>query len=277
MTVSPFSAAIRCTRTVTRMAAKSPQTALFRAKPAPAAPTSSKSCIVPADRSRSFATIHPRNASRIESQTMYTTFRNHTRTLDGLASSRRSQQIRHSSSTAPTASPAASSPITSSSTPVSSPSPTAPSSLTWNEFLALRRKRRLINTGSSAVLGTMTLITGAAWLSTVNVEAMAAQAFNLDPFLFVGLATATCGAGGWLLGPVLGNAIFKILWRGRIKDIQAKEKSFYDRIRRFRIDPSSSSVSNPVPDYYGEKIGSVSAYRQWLKDQRAFMKKRESY
>lgn len=29
-----------------------------------------------------------------------------------------------------------------------------------------------------------------------------------------------------------------------------------------------------VPDFYGEKIQSVSGYRQWLKDQRAFNKKK---
>lgn len=29
-------------------------------------------------------------------------------------------------------------------------------------------------------------------------------------------------------------------------------------------------MANPVPDYYGEKIGSVAGYRRWLKDQRAF-------
>jgi hypothetical protein len=31
-----------------------------------------------------------------------------------------------------------------------------------------------------------------------------------------------------------------------------------------------------VPDYYGEKITSVQGYRNWLKDQRAFNKKRTS-
>jgi import inner membrane translocase subunit TIM23 len=49
-----------------------------------------------------------------------------------------------------------------------------------------------------------------------------------------------------------------------------KEKSFYDRIKRYRADPSTSTLSNPIPDYYGEKIGSVQDYRKWLKDQRAF-------
>lgn len=56
-----------------------------------------------------------------------------------------------------------------------------------------------------------------------------------------------------------------------------KEKEFYQRVRRYRVDPSSQSFSNPVPDYYGEKIGSVKDYRQWLKDQRAYNKKRQSF
>lgn len=56
-----------------------------------------------------------------------------------------------------------------------------------------------------------------------------------------------------------------------------KEKQFYQRIKRYRVDPSSQSMSNPVPDYYGEKISSVQDYRRWLKDQRAFTKKRQSY
>lgn len=29
-----------------------------------------------------------------------------------------------------------------------------------------------------------------------------------------------------------------------------------------------------VPDFYGEKISSVAGYRQWLRDQKAFNKKR---
>jgi import inner membrane translocase subunit TIM23 len=31
-----------------------------------------------------------------------------------------------------------------------------------------------------------------------------------------------------------------------------------------------------VPDFYGEKISSVAGYRQWLRDQRAFNRKKET-
>jgi mitochondrial import inner membrane translocase subunit TIM23 len=54
-----------------------------------------------------------------------------------------------------------------------------------------------------------------------------------------------------------------------------KEKEFFARIKKYRVDPTTSSLGNPVPDYYGEKIGSVMDYRRWLKDQRAFNLKRE--
>lgn len=56
--------------------------------------------------------------------------------------------------------------------------------------------------------------------------------------------------------------------------LSQKEREFYARIKKFRVDPSVSSMQNPVPDYYGEKIGSVTGYRRWLKDQRAFRLKR---
>ena len=61
------------------------------------------------------------------------------------------------------------------------------------------------------------------------------------------------------------------------RDWLQKEKEFFNRIKRYRVDPSSQSFSNPVPDYYGEKIGSVGDYRQWLKDQRAYNRKRQSF
>lgn len=55
---------------------------------------------------------------------------------------------------------------------------------------------------------------------------------------------------------------------------EQKEKDFYARIRKYRVDPSLASYSNPLPDYYGEKIGSVTDFRTWMRDQRAYNRKR---
>ena len=54
-----------------------------------------------------------------------------------------------------------------------------------------------------------------------------------------------------------------------------KEVDFYHRIRRLRVDRSSQSLCIRVPDFYGEKIGIVKYYRNWLKDQRAYNNKRQ--
>ena len=56
-----------------------------------------------------------------------------------------------------------------------------------------------------------------------------------------------------------------------------KERDLFRRIKKHRVDPSNSSAGNPVPDYYGEKIGSVGQYRIWLRDQRAYNKRRQSF
>ena len=56
--------------------------------------------------------------------------------------------------------------------------------------------------------------------------------------------------------------------------MKQKEKDFYARIKKYRVDPSLASISNPLPDYYGEKIGSVKDFRTWLKDQRAYSRKK---
>lgn len=72
------------------------------------------------------------------------------------------------------------------------------------------------------------------------------------------------------MGPAIGDGMFRLVYRKIGRQIVEKEKQFFQRIKKFRVDPTQSSLNNPVPDFYGEKIGSVADYRRWLKDQRAF-------
>jgi import inner membrane translocase subunit TIM23 len=110
-----------------------------------------------------------------------------------------------------------------------------------------------------------------------NQDAALAAATGMDPFLILLGCTAVFMAAGWLIGPTFGNAAFNLRYRGLKREIESKERQFYERIKKHRVDPTSSSMANPVPDYYGEKIGSVRGYRRWLKDQRAFNLKRGAY
>ncbi|KAK1143456.1 TIM23 complex component [Aspergillus melleus] len=151
------------------------------------------------------------------------------------------------------------------------------SKLDWNSFFKLRASRRRYSLASSIISSMASTVIGVQVLSAQDLEHMGAQVMGLDPFVVLGMATAACGAAGWLVGPFVGNAVWGLVYRRYSTAVAVKEKEFFDRIKRFRVDPSSNSIANPVPDYYGEKIGSVQGYRQWLKDQRAYNRKRRSF
>ncbi|CAG8950301.1 hypothetical protein HYFRA_00006794 [Hymenoscyphus fraxineus] len=152
---------------------------------------------------------------------------------------------------------------------------TPPEHLNWNTFFKLRKKRRRYQLASSIGSSATAFVTGAQLLTTTDMDKLSAQ-IPLDPFISFGLITFACGGLGWLAGPFVGTAAFNLNNNKYRKQIDEREREFYARIKKFRVDPSTSSVANPVPDYYGEKIGSVTEYRHWLKDQRAFNRKRHT-
>jgi Mitochondrial import protein Pam17 len=96
--------------------------------------------------------------------------------------------------------------------------------------------------------------------------------------------------------------MWRLTHRKTLSLIEDKEKLFHQHIKRNRVDPSTQSATNPVPDFYGElptrrcdsvtkvdsasviacclevmsdllcvclgeKISSIKEYRQWLRDQ----------
>jgi len=76
-----------------------------------------------------------------------------------------------------------------------------------------------------------------------------------------------------LVGPSIGATAWRITHRRVLPLIELKDKEFHNRIVKNRVDPSRQSAMNPVPDYYGENIGSLHDYRRWLRDQAKFNKK----
>jgi len=148
--------------------------------------------------------------------------------------------------------------------------------LDWNTFFKLRKNRRRLQLGSSVGTSLASMVGGAQVIARSDMDAIVGQ-IPLDPFITLGLITFGCGGVGWLLGPIVGTGIFNMANGKHRTEMAAREKEFYSRIKKYRVDPSASSMANPVPDYYGERISSVQGYRQWLKDQRAFNKKRQTF
>ncbi|KAI1341462.1 Pam17-domain-containing protein [Xylariaceae sp. FL0016] len=153
----------------------------------------------------------------------------------------------------------------------------APKPLDWNSFFQLRKTRRRFQFVSSIVTMATGGTLGALVLVSTDMDWLLSKV-PMDPFFALGIITLSFAGLGWLAGPSLGNALFYTFKRGVKKPMAVKESEFFARIKKNRVDPSNSSLSgNAVPDFYGEKISSVAGYRQWMKDQRAFNKKRTSF
>ncbi|KAK4085110.1 uncharacterized protein Triagg1_100 [Trichoderma aggressivum f. europaeum] len=185
--------------------------------------------------------------------------------------------VARGSSSSPTSSSSSSVRLYSSSSPASAATTGSPSvpALDWDSFFKLRLRRRRIQLLFSVVTGLVGGAAGTIFLAEGFAEPLIAQ-IPLDPFFTLGIMTMACAGLGWLIGPTLGNQVFYIINRRFKTQMMQKEGEFFARVKRHRADPTNSSAGNPVPDFYGEKIQSVAGYRRWLKDQRAFNKKKSA-
>lgn len=64
--------------------------------------------------------------------------------------------------------------------------------------------------------------------------------------------TGICAGGGYLIGPVIGSALWRFMNRHTMRLIEARDQEFHRHIVKNRVDPSAQSATNPVPDFYGK-------------------------
>ncbi|KAM0752887.1 Presequence translocated-associated motor subunit PAM17 [Meredithblackwellia eburnea MCA 4105] len=144
--------------------------------------------------------------------------------------------------------------------------------LNWPAYLALRRSKRLYGLLASIPTTIAGFSIGAGYFATIEAEPTD-LIMGIEPIYAYAIATFACIGLGWLSGPMVGTTIWKLTHGKVLKAMEAKDKDFYAHIVRNRVDPSRQSVSNPVPDYYCEKVGTLKQYRQWLRDQSAYRRK----
>ena len=147
-----------------------------------------------------------------------------------------SKAIRHASTTATTTSANPVNPLASTS-----------ENLDWNTFFKLRKTRRRYQLGSSIGTSSASFVAATQILINSDMDFIASQVPQIDPMIALGLLTFAAGGAGWLVGPIVGTGVFKMM-NGKFNTQMAKkEKEFYHRIKTFRVDPSVSSMANPVP------------------------------
>ncbi|CCE93935.1 Pam17p TDEL_0H00760 [Torulaspora delbrueckii] len=148
--------------------------------------------------------------------------------------------------------------------------------LTWTDFFQMRKQQRRINVGSSIFTAFLGCNASWAYLSTMEIDPTQ-TILGFDPLVVISGALAASGALGYLFGPLIGSQIFTLSNKKKLPEFDAKNKEFLRKISTNRVDASSQSFSNPVPDYYGEKIGSIGEYRQWLRDCHAYRRKAKEF
>lgn len=102
--------------------------------------------------------------------------------------------------------------------------------LDWNSFFKLRASRRRYSLGSSIATSLVTTTLGVQWLSTQDLDSLGVQVMGLDPIVVLGIATATCGAVGWLLGPFVGNAVWGLVYRRYKMSVTIVSICYYSRV-----------------------------------------------
>ncbi|RPD56356.1 mitochondrial import protein Pam17 [Lentinus tigrinus ALCF2SS1-7] len=148
----------------------------------------------------------------------------------------------------------------------------AEETLPWQEYLAIRKRKRRWETAVTIPTTIGGFLAGISYFGNTEMDPNK-PIFNIDPMFVYGAATLGCAGLGYLVGPIIGSSIWRTTHRRAMRLIEKRDKEFHQHIVKNRVDPTRQSATNPVPDYYGEKIGSLHDYRQWLRDQAKFRKK----
>ncbi|CAO3702789.1 unnamed protein product [Rhizopus stolonifer] len=143
---------------------------------------------------------------------------------------------------------------------------------TWNDYFKLRKKRRTYEVASYLPCTAAPAFGTFAYFVQMQVDPLT-KILGLDPLMAAVGATIGAGFGGFLLGPVFGNSLFKLMNSKAAQGMDARDKEFFEHIKKNCADARLNSIRNPVPDYYGEKIQLVQDYRSWLRKQREHYRK----
>ncbi|TID22553.1 hypothetical protein CANINC_003328 [Pichia inconspicua] len=153
----------------------------------------------------------------------------------------------------------------------------AASKMSWEQFLNLRKVQKRYGIVGSILAALLAMGGSFTYFSTIEIDPTETL-FGLDIFtVYVGAILCT-GFVGFMFGPsLIGDPLFALMNRNIMNTYKVKQKLFLKHIAKMRVDASRQSVNNPVPDYYGENIGSLKDYRQWLRDCNEYRRKAKEF
>lgn len=126
----------------------------------------------------------------------------------------------------------------------SAATPSGSKALTWNDFFALRRTRRRIGQACSGASAVGVTYYGLSYMINNGYDAvLSEQLGGFDPMMLMGLSTMGMLAAGWLIGPVFGNQVFNLAYRGVITEFtRVRTMSSWQRSRNRGIENGNGGL-----------------------------------
>ncbi|TPX35484.1 hypothetical protein SmJEL517_g02097 [Synchytrium microbalum] len=149
------------------------------------------------------------------------------------------------------------------------------SGITWTQYFTMRHQRKTYERTGGILGATVGFLGGTFYFGAVADFDPTTPIMGIDPAIAFTLGAMGVAGGALVAGILGGGSLWRLMHGKVINAIDARDKEFFDRVKRYRSDASKSSPQNQIPDYYGEKIKSLSEYRQWLRKQRQFRRKAE--
>jgi import inner membrane translocase subunit TIM23 len=86
--------------------------------------------------------------------------------------------------------------------------------LTWDEFLRLRRQRRLTGLLAAVPSSALGIYIGFQYFGSEDIDPTQ-TIFGFDPFLMNSAFVLGCGLLGWLVGPTVGRGLWRVFHRNQ--------------------------------------------------------------
>ncbi|RKO97868.1 hypothetical protein CXG81DRAFT_838, partial [Caulochytrium protostelioides] len=146
--------------------------------------------------------------------------------------------------------------------------------INWDTYFQMTRRRRMAESAGTVLTGLGAFSVTSIYLTSIAEFDPTRLVMGMDPTMVVGLQVL----GATALGAMVGSQLGGFLWRVRqgralCNALDAKDRDFFRRIRKYRPHHIKTNLQHPMPDYYGEKIRSRDDYKGWLKKQREYQKK----
>lgn len=149
-------------------------------------------------------------------------------------------------------------------------------SIDWNAFFRLKKQSSIINTSASLFSALIAGVSTLAYVGNIEID-LEKPIFGFDPLLIYGGSIFLAGSFGFVLGPFFGSLLFRVVNKKKFLAYKEMNKLFISKIHKNRVNPLTQSFSNPVPDYYGERIYSFKDYKTWLLDCKVYKQKSKKF